>query len=442
LLRPGGCQIFICSNSWLDVIFGKSLQKYLLENGRVRKIIDSSYEKQFTTADINTIISIFTKETPSDDLVTDFVLLKRDFDQSVHDAKLQRVVRKTYRQIKKDASDGRGFYTLGKWGGLYLRAPDIYLKIIETYGDRLVPLSEVADLQRGTTSGADDFFYTELIEENDRECLIRDALGNPRLIEAELVKIPLLKAPQDARTPLLDLNRLRGRRLALPDDLTLYQHAEKYVKWAEDELQLHLRPSLRTSHPWWRYRSQHKSDFLLPVKSKRSIILSWVKGLEVSVNKSFYLVRVHDDFSPILAAATLFSSFGAISREVMGRANFGQGVIEIIAEEAKLLPVIKNASTEHLTYIENAFNAMLKRPVKVIYNEMMMNDRRQLDRAILLALGVSLVELELTVDALQDSARRLVWNRQAKPGSYRESSFNYDDWLASGNEFPIRGENT
>jgi len=441
LLRSGGCQVFICSNSWLDVIFGKDLQIFLLKTGRIRKIIDSSFEKQFVTADINTIISVFTKDLPSDDFSTDFILLKGEFDSSINEPSLQRVVRKTYRELKKDASDSSGIYTLGKWGGLYLRAPDIYLKIIESYKGRLVPLSAVADLQRGTTSGADDFFYVDLIEEGETECLIRDVSENNRLIESDFVKIPLLKDPKDARTPRLDLLRLKARRLALPDDLSIYPHAKSYVKWAEHELVLHTRPSLRNVTPWWRYRPQEKADFLLPVKPKRSIVLSWVQGLEISVNKSFYLVRVRPEFDPVLIAATLFSSFGAIAREVLGRANFGQGVLELIAVEARLLPVLKSAQQEHAIEIKNAFMSMLNRPVKVIYNEMMMPDRRRLDRAVLHGMGVPKTEIEVTVDAVQDAARRLVWGRQAKPGTFMESRYDYEQWLSSGQEFPVRGEN-
>ncbi len=441
LLRPGGCQIHICSNSWLDVIFGTSLQKFLLASGRVRKIIDSSVEKQFTTADINTIISVFTKGDPSDELTTDFVLLKGLFDQSVYDSTLQRIVCKSYAEIKKDASDARNVYTLGKWGGLYLRAPDIYLELLETYRDQLIPLSAVAELTTGTKSNADEFFYTELREEGDRESLILDAAGELRRIEADLVRIPLLKAPEDARTPRLDLSRLRSRRLALPDDLSHHPLAREYVEWAQEELRLQDRPTLRTVNPWWRYRPQGASDFLLPVKPKRSIVLSWVQGLEVSVNKSFYLVRVQRGYDPILAAATLFSTLGAIAREVMGRANFGQGVLEIIAVEARLLPVLKSASEPHLAEIRAAFQAMLDRPVKVVYNELMLPDRRRLDRAVLLAMGVPPTEVEAIIDAVQDAARRLVWNRQAKPGTFMESRYDYDEWLASGREFPVRGEN-
>jgi len=442
LLRNGGCQIHICSNSWLDVIFGSSLQKFLLANGWVRKIIDSSVEKQFTTADINTIISVFTKGQSSDELITDFVLLKGPFDQSVYESTQQRIVRKTYLEIKRDASDARNVYTLGKWGGMYLRAPDIYLELLGTYRDQLTKLSAVADLSSGTKSNADEFFYTELLDEGDLESLIIDASGDPRRIEADLVRIPLLKAPEDARIPKLDLLRLKSRRLALPDDLRGYPLARKYVEWAQENLLLQNRPTLRNVNPWWRYRPQDGSDFLLPVKPKRSIVLSWVQGLEVSVNKSFYLVRVKGEYDPMIAAATLFSTFGAIGREVMGRANFGQGVLEIIAEEARLLPVLKSVSEDHSIEIRAAFQAMLNRPVKVVYNELMLADRRRLDRAVLVALGVPRAQIESTIDSVQDAARRLVWNRQAKPGRFTESRYDYDEWLASGREFPVRGENS
>jgi hypothetical protein len=37
-------------------------------------------------------------------------------------------------------------YTGGKWGGLYLRAPDIYFRILEKAKDKLVRLGDVAEV--------------------------------------------------------------------------------------------------------------------------------------------------------------------------------------------------------------------------------------------------------------------------------------------------------
>ncbi|MSU59737.1 MAG: hypothetical protein EXS35_16480 [Pedosphaera sp.] len=48
-------------------------------------------------------------------------------------------------------------YGGGKWGK-YLRAPDLYFRIMERYAGHFVPLGEVVAIRRGITSGCDDFF--------------------------------------------------------------------------------------------------------------------------------------------------------------------------------------------------------------------------------------------------------------------------------------------
>lgn len=48
-------------------------------------------------------------------------------------------------------------YGGGKWGK-YLRAPELYFEIMERYGDRFVPLGEIATIRFGVKSGCDAFF--------------------------------------------------------------------------------------------------------------------------------------------------------------------------------------------------------------------------------------------------------------------------------------------
>ena len=62
LLNLNGINAFITENSWLSTDYGKKFQQYLLKNIDVRGIIDSDY-KYFETADINTIISFFKKNS-------------------------------------------------------------------------------------------------------------------------------------------------------------------------------------------------------------------------------------------------------------------------------------------------------------------------------------------------------------------------------------------
>ena len=64
LLNTNGIHTFICSNSWLDVNYGAPLQKYLLDNTAGAVICHSEAEREFESADINTIVSILRNGTP------------------------------------------------------------------------------------------------------------------------------------------------------------------------------------------------------------------------------------------------------------------------------------------------------------------------------------------------------------------------------------------
>jgi type I restriction-modification system DNA methylase subunit len=63
IINQGGCSIFLTQNAWLDTVYGKKFQKYLLEQCYVKAIIDSDY-KYFDSQlgpNINTVITIFQK---------------------------------------------------------------------------------------------------------------------------------------------------------------------------------------------------------------------------------------------------------------------------------------------------------------------------------------------------------------------------------------------
>ncbi|GIV10517.1 MAG: hypothetical protein KatS3mg020_0008 [Fimbriimonadales bacterium] len=131
LLKPNGMHVFVCSNSWLDVGFGGKLQRYLLQQAHLQVIYDSALERQFASADVNTIISILRKGRPSDDAPTRFVRLNAPFEQAVVDPQHQRVIVRTRAALWQAGLNEQGVYEGDKWGGKYLRAPDIYFTILE-----------------------------------------------------------------------------------------------------------------------------------------------------------------------------------------------------------------------------------------------------------------------------------------------------------------------
>jgi len=55
-------------------------------------------------------------------------------------------------------------YAAGKWGR-FVRAPEVYFRIMRDYGDRFVKLGEIAEIRRGITSGCDAFFMPRDVTE-------------------------------------------------------------------------------------------------------------------------------------------------------------------------------------------------------------------------------------------------------------------------------------
>ena len=68
--------VFVCSNSWLDVGYGAKLQEYLLKNSHVRAVYESAIDRQFSTAQINTIISIIENSSNGGSQPTKFISLR------------------------------------------------------------------------------------------------------------------------------------------------------------------------------------------------------------------------------------------------------------------------------------------------------------------------------------------------------------------------------
>ena len=65
LLNPNGTFCFITSNSWLDVGYGKDLQEFTLKHCHIKQIIDNQVRRSFASADVNTVICLFSAPDPT-----------------------------------------------------------------------------------------------------------------------------------------------------------------------------------------------------------------------------------------------------------------------------------------------------------------------------------------------------------------------------------------
>ena len=189
LLNSKGSFCFITSNSWLDVKFGKDLQKFLLKNVKIKKIYDNKAKRTFAAASVNTIISSFSSKVLEEEAFQNkarFVMFKKPFEEVLFeeniwaiDHTLSRVTTEDYcmrifkqEEIFKDGSEKIKIdkvkwdktvldyhYSGNRWGGKYLRAPDIFFSVIEKGKGKLVRLGDIAEVRRGFTTGCNEFFY-------------------------------------------------------------------------------------------------------------------------------------------------------------------------------------------------------------------------------------------------------------------------------------------
>ena len=181
LLNPKGSFCFITSNSWLDVGYGKDLQEFLIKHCHIKQIMDNQSRRSFASADVNTVICLFSapdeKRRSGLDEIARFVMFKTPFEsvlspvifeeveeagerKSTEEHRIfpvsQRALLESGRDNQTTDKSATAKYTGDKWGGKYLRAPDIYWTILEKGKDFIRQLSVYFDGERYLNTGGAD----------------------------------------------------------------------------------------------------------------------------------------------------------------------------------------------------------------------------------------------------------------------------------------------
>ena len=148
MLNPKGTFCTITSNSWLDVGYGKNLQEFLLKQCCLKMVLDNSAKRSFATADVNTVICLISAPNANQasclQHTARFVNFTVPFE-AILDAVIfyeietakgrvptpeHRIYQLSQQMLLKDGMGGKE-YSGNKWGGKYLRAPDIYWHLLE-----------------------------------------------------------------------------------------------------------------------------------------------------------------------------------------------------------------------------------------------------------------------------------------------------------------------
>jgi len=437
LLRPGGIFCFINSNSWLDVGYGAGLQEFLLKNMEPLFIIDNLKKRSFKQADVNTVIVLIRRPAKKvDNFTLKFVAFKKPFEDVLNAEIVKKIERadnpifddedfRLYPKRKEELlAEGVEMseknelikldlehlpYIGNKWGGKYLRAPEIYFKILEKGKGKLVRLGDIAEVKFGIKTGANEFFYLkplgmtvkEVVEiaEKDPHALIRvqNSAGWEGEIEAEFLK-PVVKSPRELKTIVVrleDLNYLVFMCHKSKKELKETKALE-YIKWGEKQ-GYNNRPTCRGREKWWDLGEWEYPDMIWSDAYNDRFATTCIKGKIFADKRFFYIYPINaQNFKgcKIYLNTTIIPLF----IEVEGISNLGEGVIYTNVYWLKRLPVLNDSTTKayaedllRTKKVESIFTELGFDPNKPIREQKPnpLPDRKALDDIIFDALGLT-----------------------------------------------------
>ena len=410
LLNSKGTFCTITSNSWLDVGYGKNLQEFLLQQCHLKIVLDNSAKRSFASADVNTVICLISapnknRESCLQHMVR-FVYFTVPFE-AILDAVIfyeietasERVSSPEYRihtslqkSLLVNGNDEKGKYIGDKWGGKYLRAPDIYWTILEKGKDKLVRLGDIVKVRFGIKTGANKFFYldTERIQEWG--------------IESEYLK-PVIKSPRECKSICIDPSQLQFELFMCHADREALANtaALEYIKWGEKH-GYHQRPSCRGRARWWDLGKWDFADLLWIETMHESFKVHRNAPLIYESDK-FYGIKSQDniDTLTVLLNSTLVMLFKLIS----GFHSLGGGALKTAVYEVKDFRIIQ---PELLTFNTDLVDELVQREIGTIQEDIEQSNRRALDTIIFDVLNLTKGER----DGIYEAVLQLVTTRLEK----------------------------
>lgn len=428
LLADRGSFSFITSNSWLDVDFGKDLQEFFLRFGELKMVIDNQCKRSFSHADVNTVIVLagppkrrhslteqemrqrpvrfVTFRVPFEEALSPVVFLEIEDDSLYESMAHFRVLRRPeFRAVKmsqwtlyeegleedeeRQTTEARP-YGGNKWGGKYLRAPDIFFTILEKGKGKLVRLGDIAEVRRGFTTGANEFFYleplgrtvkevAELAQENPMAPVrVRNSAGWEGEIEATWLR-PVIKSPREIRTLRVHLEDLSNLVFMSPPEvrkaidqgeeppLGRYPKARAYIEWGKRQ-GYPERPTCR-SRKWWWDLGIRKFPSVVWIKSVNDNHRQALVPFAGLVDQRLYELGSSE---PEVITALMNTCPFLLSKELISRVNLGEGALDTAVYEANKTIVVNLVvlrETERVCLL-SAFDRLSQRPIRSIFEEL------------------------------------------------------------------------
>ncbi|MBM3142800.1 MAG: hypothetical protein FJ005_07125 [Chloroflexi bacterium] len=431
LLNVKGSFCFITSNSWLDVGYGADLQEFLLKHSHVKLVLDNQVRRTFANADVNSVIVLFSSPDDRSALALEktarFVMFRVPFEHILSPVIFDEIEEATERkptreyrvfpiQQAKLLEDGCEMpeeeeetgkvsgplikvarYIGNKWGGKYLRAPDIYWTILEKGKGKLVRLGNVVAVKYGIKTGANDFFY----------------LNEDRVVEwgiEEEFLMPVIKSPRECKRIIIDPRDLKYKIFMCSKDKKDLKGtaALGYINWGEAQ-GFDENESVKSRRFWW--QSPDDKGNIFWGKEVRERIAAFCSEYPMFADCRLYLANANSWYQVVLN-----STFTAFLSEAMSRnLGGGGGPRSMMVYEVQDLFTIRSDSVDKQTIetIYKIFKRMGSMMLQPFIEDVNEPNRRALDSMIFDILGLTQGER----DAVYEAVISLVEARLKKAGS-------------------------
>jgi len=443
LLNFKGAFCFITSNSWLDVGYGADLQEFLLKHCHVKMVLDNQARRSFASADVNTVMALFSSPDVLREWALDqtarFVMFKVPFEHILSpvifeeiESANERKTTKEYRvhpigqkALLEDAwewpedtteemkqrfglSLKGSRYGGNKWGGKYLRAPDIY-HIIREKGS-LAPINSLAKARLGVTTGANEFFFIRKLGSGR---YITTIGGAEREFEfPDKFAQPIIRTVSECKNITFRASATDWRIVVLPEAITDLE-ARAYVKLGERAGVPH-RPFFRGKKCWYTLSFIPADTIAVPEIVFARYFFLWNEN-NCILNKNFYgFVPGELDLS--LLWGLLNCSYSFLQFELSSRKpGAGASGISVNVANRSLVLSPRFVGKAEQQAIKLSGKILRNSPIREVWDDFTNPERRSLDNIIFDVLGLTKGER----DAVYEEVINLVEARLKKAESLR-----------------------
>ena len=199
-----------------------------------------------------------------------------------------------------------------------------------------MPLKQIADVRRGFTTGANEFFY--LTEEEIKRHKIEKEFWMHQDGRGNWIPNHVIKSPRECRSIIVNVQDLKYRVLMIHKDKEHLKGTNvlKYILQGERK-GFHQRPTCASRRRWY-----DLEEITAPILSRRFVDCDFgfiLNSKNVLVGDTFFVINPFQrEYSQVLNSI-LNSTLYSFLIELYGRTSMGEGVLLIYGPEIKPLPV-------------------------------------------------------------------------------------------------------